>query len=84
MGLQTLLKATADKPYDLILMDRNMLEMDGAAATERIRSHEKSQGVKKSVIIALTTDSSEWIQQEVREEGMDDMLAKPTRLLDPG
>jgi signal transduction histidine kinase/CheY-like chemotaxis protein/PAS domain-containing protein len=65
-------------PYDLILMDCEMPEMDGYAASKEIRKFERQQNLKKHIpIIALTS----YVLQEDRDKcitaGMDDFLAKP-------
>lgn len=62
-------------PYDLILMDIQMPEMDGYEATRKIRAMEKAD--KKVKIIALTTSSN---RAECIDAGMDEYAAKPFRL----
>jgi PAS domain S-box-containing protein len=75
------LEALAAKPYDLVLMDVHMPDMDGLEATRRIRQAETS-GRRKSrtPIIALTASTLEGDRQICIDAGMDDFLAKP---LDP-
>jgi len=63
--------------YDLILMDCQMPEMDGFAATEAIRQQEHEAHIP---IIALTgTAMSEDISR-CKSVGMDDYLHKPIKL----
>ncbi|GMI69468.1 CYTOKININ-INDEPENDENT 1 [Hibiscus trionum] len=62
-------------PYDYILMDCQMLPMNGYEATRRIRTEEKSYGVHIP-IIALTAHTS---GEEAVEAGMDVHLVKPLK-----
>ncbi len=68
--------ATAGRPYDAILMDVQMPELDGYAATRRIRQMEVAQ----PVIIAMTASALEGDRQTCRDAGMDDYVAKPVHL----
>lgn len=62
--------------YKLILMDVQMPEMDGVAATQEIRRREKESG-QKTTIVALTGHGS---RVECIEAGMDDYIAKPMNI----
>jgi CheY-like chemotaxis protein len=75
------LEALAAKPYDLVLMDVHMPDMDGLEATRRIRQAETAGRRKtRTPIIALTASTLEGDRQICIDAGMDDFLAKP---LDP-
>ena len=63
----------ADKPYDIILMDLQMPEMNGFEATEYIRKKMKST----IPIIALTADVTTVDVEKCRAVGMDDYISKP-------
>lgn len=76
-GLEALVMA-AQLPYDVILMDVQMPEMDGISATRKLRA----QGFTKLPIIALTANSRDSDRQECRAAGMNDFLAKPIRYED--
>jgi len=65
-------------PYDLILMDVQMPEMDGLEVTRRIRA---LGGRHASIpIVALTANVVEGTVKKCREAGMNDYLSKPFRV----
>jgi CheY-like chemotaxis protein len=70
-------------PYDLILMDYHMPEMNGADATMAIRAAIRAGPDEKHLpIIALTASVMEWEETRCIQAGMDDFLRKPVRLSD--
>ncbi|WP_416676427.1 response regulator [Egbenema bharatensis] len=73
--------ATSDFTYDLVLMDCQMPELDGFAATQAIRDWERSRGLQSHpiVIVAMTASDLRQDQQRAIEVGMDDYLVKPIR-----
>jgi CheY-like chemotaxis protein len=72
-------KALQMVPYDVVLMDIQMPEMDGYEATRAIRNPQS--GVVKSdvPIIALTANALEGDRRRCIEAGMDDYIAKPIK-----
>ncbi len=64
-------------PYDLVLMDVQMPEMDGVEATIAIRRPESSVLRRDIPIIALTANVMKGDKERFLTAGMDDFIAKP-------
>jgi CheY-like chemotaxis protein/HPt (histidine-containing phosphotransfer) domain-containing protein len=68
-------QAAAAQPYDAILMDCQMPELNGYEATAAIR--EREGGQRHTPIIALTAGARRVDRERCLAEGMDSYLAKP-------
>jgi PAS domain S-box-containing protein len=67
----------AGTPYDLILMDVHMPEMDGLEAARRIRASEAASDSPRTIIVALTANAFSEDRDACRNAGMDGFLVKP-------
>jgi PAS domain S-box-containing protein len=67
----------AGTPYDLVLMDIQMPQLDGIEATKRIRAHEASEAGRRTPILALTANTLVEDRYACFEAGMDGFLIKP-------
>ncbi len=68
-------QAAAAQPYDAILMDCQMPELNGYEATAAIRAEEGSS--RHTPIIAMTAGARREDRERCLAEGMDSYLAKP-------
>ena len=68
--------AARGQRFDLILMDLQMPELDGLAATARIREAERNLG-RRTPIVAMTARAAEDDRARCLAAGMDDYVSKP-------
>lgn len=71
-------EAVIREPYDLVLMDLHMPDVDGVNATAAIRRHEAS--TRHTIVIALTASVTSEDRGLCLAAGMDDFLTKPVRI----
>jgi len=76
------LEALERQPYDLVLMDVHMPEMDGLAATREIcqRWSQSQRSSERPRIVAMTANAMQGDREECRAAGMDDYIKKPVNL----
>ncbi len=68
--------AINDKP-DLVLMDINLPEMDGVAATKLIKKNEACKGIP---VVALTAAAMRGDDKKIMDEGFDGYVQKPIEI----
>jgi PAS domain S-box-containing protein len=68
---------SAGAPYDLVLMDIQMPQLDGIETTKRIRAREAGQPGRRTPILALTANTLVEDRYACFEAGMDGFLIKP-------
>jgi len=73
-GLEAL-AALEREPYDVVLMDVQMPELDGLETTRRV--HERWPVERRPRIIAMTANAMQGDREECLAAGMDDYVAKP-------
>jgi CheY-like chemotaxis protein len=74
------LEALERQPYDTVLMDVEMPEMDGLEATRRI--HQRWPGDRRPHIIAVTANAMQGERELCLQAGMDDYITKPIHIED--
>jgi PAS domain S-box-containing protein len=75
-GLETL-RALESIPYDLVLMDVHMPEMDGFEATRAVRDPGSAVLDHGVPIVAMTANAMQGDRERCLRAGMDDYLSKP-------
>ncbi len=76
-GLEVL-AALHHQPYDLILMDIQMPEMDGLTATQQICR--EWSATERPQIVAMTANAMQGDRKICLQAGMDDYISKPIRV----
>jgi PAS domain S-box-containing protein len=74
-GITEIENAPEDQPFELVVMDWKMPEMDGIEASRRIKSHPELS--KIPAIILVTAYGREEVMQQAEQVGLDGFLLKP-------
>jgi CheY-like chemotaxis protein len=73
------LNALDQTPFDVVLMDVQMPEMDGFETTGAIRARERGTGIHLP-IIAMTSHAMQGDRERCIAAGMDDYISKPLEI----
>ena len=65
------------RPYDLMLADLQMPDMDGFELARRIRQDEAATGRARLPILAVTASTLKSEEERSRAAGMDGFITKP-------
>ena len=76
---QEAVQALQTVPYDLVLMDCQMPEMDGFEATRAVRQKESATSSPSIPIIAMTASAMQADREKCLQAGMSDFIAKPVQ-----
>ena len=76
-GGESALAVLAGQPYDAVLLDCEMPELDGYETCRRLRQLEG--GTRRTPVIALTAHTGAGDRERCLAAGMDDHLGKPVR-----
>ena len=69
----------ASRKFDIVFMDVMLPDGDGFEATRKIRELERSAGLDRVPVVALTAGSTQESRKLASDSGMDDYMTKPVR-----
>ncbi|MDR2898028.1 MAG: response regulator [Spirochaetaceae bacterium] len=78
--IATEIYTAAPENFDIVFMDIHMPEMDGYDAVRIIRAFEKEQNLRRTPVIAMTSDVFHEDIEKCLSAGMDDHIGKPLNI----
>lgn len=69
----------ADQPFDCVLMDVELSDMDGFEITAAMRKRERETGARPTPVVILTGYEVAELEDKGRQAGCDGLLSKPIR-----
>ena len=77
LAIERIKSCSVEKPFNVVLMDCQMPEMDGYQATQAIRLGEAGDDYANIPIIAMTANAMQGDKQKCLDVGMSDYITKP-------
>lgn len=74
------LRYLAQDRIDLVLLDRNLPDIDGYVLARTIRQEEAARNARRVPIIAISAETGDVHSEQCYDSGMDGVLNKPLRL----
>jgi len=74
------LQAWMSEPFDAVIVDCNMPNMNGYELTQSLRQHERLSGHMPCTVLGYTAHVTDQVRDRCRTAGMDDCLLKPIGL----
>ncbi len=68
------------QPFDVVLMDVQMPEMDGLQAASALRASDADRPRQRPWVVAMTANAMDGDRENCLAHGMDDYLGKPIRI----
>ncbi|HID82310.1 MAG TPA: response regulator [Chromatiales bacterium] len=78
-GLQALEALQASHQYDLVILDRNMPELDGLSAMQMYKENTVGLSARQPRFMLITADGTEETRQLAIQSGVDCFMTKPVR-----
>jgi signal transduction histidine kinase/CheY-like chemotaxis protein len=76
------LDALASAPFDVVLMDMQMPELDGLSATALLREREAAESLPRTPVIMLTANAMDEHVRASLDAGADRHISKPVRAME--
>lgn len=78
-GLQALEALQASHHYDLVILDRNMPEIDGLSVMQFYKENTVGLSIRQTRFMLITADGTDETRQLAIQSGVDSFMTKPVR-----